>query len=45
MRLSREKLEKREVNIAHLVKELIDQVLEETMGRDILWQLGSIPVV
>jgi light-regulated signal transduction histidine kinase (bacteriophytochrome) len=43
-RLGREELQKREVNIRHLVKEIVDQVSEETVGRDIIWKVGKLPV-
>ncbi len=44
-RLGREKLQKREVNISHIVKETVDQLSEETIGRDIMWKLGELPYV
>jgi PAS domain S-box-containing protein len=44
-RLGRRELQKREVNISHLVKEVVDQVSVETMERDIMWKLGQLPVV
>ena len=44
-RLGRLELQKEEVNISNLVKEIIDQVSEETKGRDITWKLGELPVV
>ena len=44
-RLGRLELQKGEVNISNLVKEIIEQVSEETMGRDITWKLGELPVV
>ncbi len=44
-RLGREKLQKREVNISHLVKEVVDQIPEEPMGRDITWTIRELPVV
>ena len=44
-RLGRLELQKEEVNISNLVKEIIEQVSEETMGRDITWKLGELPVV
>ncbi len=44
-RLGREKLQKREVNISHIVKETVDHLSEETIGRDIMWKLGELPYV
>jgi light-regulated signal transduction histidine kinase (bacteriophytochrome) len=44
-RLGRLELQKEEVNISNLVKEIIDQVSDETKGRDITWKLGELPVV
>ncbi len=44
-RLGHEKLQKKEVNMSHLVKEIVDQASAETTGRDIIWKLGELPVV
>jgi light-regulated signal transduction histidine kinase (bacteriophytochrome) len=44
-RLGRLELQKREVYISNLVKEIVDQLSEETIGRDITWKLGELPVV
>ena len=44
-RLGRLEFQKGEVNISNLVKEIVDQVSGETMGRDIKWKLGELPVV
>jgi PAS domain S-box-containing protein len=44
-RLGRLELQKGEVNISNLVNEIIEQVSEETIGRDITWKLGELPVV
>jgi PAS domain S-box-containing protein len=44
-RLGRLELQKREVYISNLAKEIVDQLSEETIGRDITWKLGELPVV
>ncbi len=44
-RLGREKMQKNEVNICNMVKEIIEQISNETSGRDIEWKLGELPVV
>ena len=44
-RLGREEMQKREVNLRHLLKESVDEILEETKGRDIIWKLGELPNV
>jgi light-regulated signal transduction histidine kinase (bacteriophytochrome) len=44
-RLGRVEMQKREVNISNLVNEIVDQVSEETRGRDISWKLGELPIV
>ena len=44
-RLGRLEFQKGEVNISNLVKEIVDQGSGETMGRDIKWKLGELPVV
>ncbi len=44
-RLGRKGMQKREVNLSHLLKESVDLISEETMGRDIVWTLGELPVV
>ncbi len=44
-RLGRQELQKREVSLIHLVKEIVEQVSQETMGRNIIWKLGELPVV
>jgi light-regulated signal transduction histidine kinase (bacteriophytochrome) len=44
-RLGREKLQKRAVNLSHLLKESVREVWDETEGRDIIWKFGELPVV
>ena len=44
-RLGREKMQKSKVDLSHLVKEIVDQVSEETVGRDIMWTIGELPAV
>ena len=44
-RLGREEMPKEEVNLSHLLKESIEEISEETMGRDIIWRLGELPTV
>ena len=44
-RLGRQELKNGEVDISHLVKEVIEQVSKETIGRDIIWKVGELPVV
>jgi PAS domain S-box-containing protein len=44
-RLGRLELQKQEVNIGNLAKEIVDQLSEETFGRNITWKLGELPVV
>ena len=44
-RLGRLEPQKREVYISNLAKEIVDQLSEETIGRDITWKLGELPGV
>lgn len=43
--LCRKEVHKRGVNLSHVLKESVDQISEETKGRDILWKIGDLPTV
>ena len=44
-RLGRKEMHKRDVNLSHLLKEAVDQITDETKGREIVWKLGELPVI
>ena len=44
-RLGRKEMHKRDVNLSHLLKEVVDQITDETEGREIVWKLGELPVI
>ncbi|MGO9953026.1 MAG: ATP-binding protein [Dissulfurispiraceae bacterium] len=44
-RLGRDEMPKREVNLSQVLKESIEEILEEAKGRDIEWKLGELPIV
>ena len=44
-RLGRDGIRKREVDLNHLIKESIDEILNETKGRQISWKIDTLPVV
>jgi PAS domain S-box-containing protein len=44
-RLGHDEMRKREVDLNHLIKESIDELLDETKGRQISWKIDTLPVV
>jgi len=44
-RPGREEMPKTEVNLSYLLKESIEEILEQTKERDIVWKLGDLPTV
>ena len=44
-RLGRTVMQKRNVNLSHLLKEVVDQITDETEGRKIVWKLGELPII
>jgi PAS domain S-box-containing protein len=43
-RMGRVETQKTSVNLAQLVKEALNEVRQETDGRDIVWRIGALPV-
>jgi len=43
--LGRKEILKREVNLSHLLKESVSQILTQTEGRDIVWKIDKLPNV
>jgi PAS domain S-box-containing protein len=43
--LGRKEIRKREVNLSHLLKESVSQILTQTEGRDIVWKIDKLPNV
>jgi light-regulated signal transduction histidine kinase (bacteriophytochrome) len=43
--LGRKQIRKREVNLSHLLKESVSQILTQTEGRDIIWKIDKLPNV
>jgi light-regulated signal transduction histidine kinase (bacteriophytochrome) len=44
-RLGRDEMKKNEVDLNRLLKESVDQIADDTNGRDIIWNIGKLPVV